>query len=132
MQFLQLFSIFLLLLVHFDCSQATLPRSPSVGRDTSAPPSQRNQLQPLDRGYKRHCAKEAMKTGAKNGACVGVMPGAIVGLALGPLAIPLAASGAALGAGVGGAAGAAVGTVNGFRKQIKAKLEQRSKKPIGL
>jgi hypothetical protein len=131
MQFLQIFPIFVLLLVHFDCSQARLTRSSPIE-------------DPLQPGYKRRRAKEAMKKGRDIGADVGAKPGIMVGtlaeLALGPFALPITglvtgpatAAGVVAGAGVGKAVGAAVGTVKACQEQIKAKLEQRSKKPIGL
>jgi hypothetical protein len=140
MQFLQLFSILVLLLVHFDCSQATLTRSPSVATPKN----------PLEPGYKRQRAKKAMKKGAKAGAEMGALSGAVggtfVGAVLGGAAGPGglmggaaagmaggAVAGTAVGAGVGGAVGAAVGTVKGFREQKKAKLrEQQLNKQIGL
>jgi hypothetical protein len=143
MQFLQLFSILVLLLVHFDCSQATLTRSSPIE-------------DPLQPGYKRQRAKKAMKKGAKAGAEMGALSGAVggtfVGAVLGGAAGPGglmggaaagmaggAVAGTAVGAGVGGAVGAAVGTIKGFREQKKAKKaiaaitgKQQSNEPTGL
>ncbi len=143
MQFLQLFSILVLLLVHFDCSQATLTRSSPIE-------------DPLQPGYKRQRAKKAMKKGAIRGAAVGALSGAVggfyaggfLGIPGGPVGTVGAAAagiaggtvaGTAVGAGVGGALGAAVGTVKGFREQKEAKKaiaaitgKQQSNKPTGL
>jgi hypothetical protein len=128
MQFLQLFSILVLLLVHFDCSQATLTRSSSLE-------------DPLRPGYKRQVAKLHMKAGVKSGAMVGVAAGTGAGF-LSPLpffaAIACVPAGAVAGAGVGAAVGAAVGTVKACREQKKAKKaiaaitgKQQSNKPTG-
>jgi hypothetical protein len=143
MQFLQLFSVLILLLVHFDCSQARLTRSSPIE-------------DPLQPGYKRQRAKKAMKKGAKAGAAMGALSGAVagsyVGGILGTAGGPLgtvggaaagiaggAVAGTAVGAGVGGAVGAAVGTIKGFREQKKAKKaiaaitgKQQSNEPTGL